>query len=189
MQSVLQSVLLRGITAKTCTYSRLHAYNCRSKTRNLFTYIMRNKYYSRILCKQQLKQVLPGLTNFKPQEQHITNYFQHIFNLTRQQNMCQNIFCYTSTCISSIVLTYCCVIKMYILCHSAAQKPSQILPNIDFFFCAVHVQWYPMLHSSNWVSLPLIPHCEPHDLQCDVNSFGIWTWKLLWLGTNPRLDQ
>lgn len=95
---------------------------------------MRNKYYSRILCKQQLKQVLPGLTNFKPQEQHITIYFQHIFNLTRQQNMCQNIFCYTSTCISSIVLTYCCVIKMYILCHSAAQKPSQILPNIEFFF-------------------------------------------------------
>lgn len=174
----LQSFSLRGITAKTCTYSRVHAFNYRSETWNLFTCIMVNKYYSRIQWKQQLKQVFQVLTtcNFKEQEPHVMRV-----HIQTKKNLCQKHLLLYQYSIHSLDLlasinqdVFCAILQL--------KSHHRFFPTL--IFC-VHVQRYQMLHSSSWESLALPSHCEPHNLQCDVKIIRALNLVVVVTGYKP----
>lgn len=126
----LQSISLRGITAKTCTYSRVpvHPFNYRSEIWNLFTCIMVNKYYSRIQWKQQLKKFFQVLTNFKQQEPHVLL----VRNQTKK-NLCQKHLLLYQYSIHSLDLlasinqdVFCAILQL--------KSHHRFFPTLIFFF-------------------------------------------------------
>lgn len=166
----LQSISLRGITAKTCTNSRVHAFNYRSETWNLFTCIMVNKYYSRIQWKQQLKQVLQVLTNFKQQEPHVLR----VRNQKKKKICAKNICCYTST--ASIVLTYLRVlIKMYFVPFCSSKAITDSSQHWFFFFAYMYkdIRCCTPVAENLWRYHHTVNHTT-----CSVmsRSFRLWTW-------------
>lgn len=165
----LQSISLRGITAKTCTYSRVHAFHYRSETWNLFTCIMVNKYYSRIQWKQQLKQVLQVLTNFKQQEPHVLRVRNQ-----KKKNLCQKHLLLYQYSIHSLDLlssinqdVFCAILQL--------KSHHRFFPTLIFFFAYMYkdIRCCTPVAENLWRYHHTVNHTT-----CSVmsRSFRLWTW-------------